>query len=34
MALSRARFLSLDLMVIHGAWSVSVRRKVSSLATV
>ena len=30
----RARFLSLDLMVIHGAWSVSVRRNISSLASV
>ncbi len=34
MALIRARFLSLDLMVIHGAWSESVCRNVRSFASV
>ena len=33
-ALMRARFLSLDLMVVQGAHSVSVRRNISSLASV
>ena len=33
-ALIRARFLSLDLMVVHGATSVSVRRNICSLAAV
>src|SRR5699024_942228 len=34
MALSRARFLSLERMIVHGAYFLSVRRNISSLACV
>ncbi len=34
MQLSRARFLSFDLMIVHGASAVSVLKNIASLASV